>query len=358
MTNEELIMSWLEDEQSKFIFQKRVEYNNTHNFNAIREIVSRYLPQLKSRGYYPGIESEILKKVSGKRVVIFGAGLNGATVLALLGKVECTVKAILDNNPINWEKQLDGITIIKPKTMNFDDVDVVIVTPYKEQWIREIHKQLAEYRVDTNRCEIIDYRDYCPYMLEDEQYFDEGIIQLKSEEVFIDGGVLDLGTSMLFEKLCQKNGVRNYRVYAFEPDQKSFERCNHILRECSEFNIHLCNMGLWSCNDTLYFDGSGTGGSRIVGKQSDSSVEVVSLDSYIKDKVTFLKLDIEGAEMEALKGARYIIKTQKPKLAICVYHKKEDITEIPMYIKHLVPEYKLYLRHYSDDAGETVLYAV
>ena len=117
-------------------------------------------------------------------------------------------------------------------------------------------------------------------------------------------------------------------------------------------------MGLWSCNDTLYFDGSGTGGSRIVGKQSDSSVEVVSLDSYIKDKVTFLKLDIEGAEMEALKGARYIIKTQKPKLAICVYHKKEDITEIPMYIKHLVPEYKLYLRHYSDDAGETVLYAV
>ena len=69
-------------------------------------------------------------------------------------------------------------------------------------------------------------------------------------------------------------------------------------------------------------------------------------------------MDIEGAEMEALKGAESIIKSQKPKLAICVYHKEQDMTEIPIFIKKLVPEYKLFMRHYSNDAGETVLYAV
>ena len=72
----------------------------------------------------------------------------------------------------------------------------------------------------------------------------------------------------------------------------------------------MCNVGLWSSNTTLYFNGSGTGGSRIVDHQSESSIEAVALDSYVNDKVTFIKLDIEGAEMEALKGARQIIKTR------------------------------------------------
>lgn len=266
------------------------------------------------------------------------------------------IDSVLDNDFSSWECKLDGITIKNPEQINFDYVDAVIVTPYKEDWIEKIHKQLAGYGV--NKDKIIDYRDYCPYMLENEQYFDEEIIQLKEEEVFIDGGVLDLGTSMQFEQFCRIHGVKNYRVYAFEPDQKSFERCSRIIKDHPEYNIHLCNLGLWSCNDILYFNGSGNGGSRIVDKQSGCSIETVSLDSYVNDKVTFIKLDIEGAEIEALKGARHIIKKQKPKLAICVYHKKEDITEIPMYIKRLVPEYKLYLRHYSNDAGETVLYAV
>lgn len=88
------------------------------------------------------------------------------------------------------------------------------------------------------------------------------------------------------------------------------------------------------------------------------SISVVAMDSIIKEKVTYIKLDIEGAELEALKGAQEIIKRDKPKLAICIYHKKEDMVEIPYFIKQLVPEYRLFIRHYSNNECETVLYAV
>ncbi|MCM1303087.1 MAG: FkbM family methyltransferase [Lachnospiraceae bacterium] len=69
-------------------------------------------------------------------------------------------------------------------------------------------------------------------------------------------------------------------------------------------------------------------------------------------------MDIEGAEMEALTGACKTIQKNRPKLAICIYHKYEDLYRIPMYVKSLVPEYRIYIRHYSDTPSETVMYAI
>lgn len=71
-----------------------------------------------------------------------------------------------------------------------------------------------------------------------------------------------------------------------------------------------------------------------------------------------IKMDVEGAELESLKGARETILRNRPKLAICIYHKPEDMTEIPLYIKSLVPEYKFFVRHHSNYFAETVLYAI
>ena len=68
-------------------------------------------------------------------------------------------------------------------------------------------------------------------------------------------------------------------------------------------------------------------------------------------------MDIEGSEKEALKGARNTIKKYKPKLAICLYHKPEDIITLPQYILELAPEYKFKIRHYTTFAYDTILYA-
>lgn len=88
-------------------------------------------------------------------------------------------------------------------------------------------------------------------------------------------------------------------------------------------------------------------------------VQGLSLDQILQEeKVTFIKLDIEGAELKALQGMKNIIIKYRPLLAVCIYHKAEDIVEIPGYIKTLVPDYKFYIRSYHMDYTEHVLYAI
>uniref|UniRef100_UPI0025DD2048 FkbM family methyltransferase n=1 Tax=uncultured Succinivibrio sp. TaxID=540749 RepID=UPI0025DD2048 len=90
---------------------------------------------------------------------------------------------------------------------------------------------------------------------------------------------------------------------------------------------------------------------------SDKLVKIVKLDDYFSESPTLIKMDIEGAELDSLKGASEIISKLKPKLAICIYHLPLDFYEIPKYLKALVPEYKFKIRQHEDLFWETVLYA-
>jgi len=69
-------------------------------------------------------------------------------------------------------------------------------------------------------------------------------------------------------------------------------------------------------------------------------------------------MDIEGAEFKALKGSENIILKQKPKLAICIYHTPTDLWELPLYIKKLLPDYKIYIRQNTNEIVDTVCYAI
>lgn len=357
MNSTDKVLAYLEDEQSRFIYQKRVEYNETGDFNAIKAIVDRYLPKLHDRPYYPGMEDTLFQALAGKRnIVIFGSGMNGKSLPGSLRACGMTPVCYADNAKDKWGTQVQGLTVKCPEEIDFTDVDAVVISPFKQTVVDAIRKQLAGLGVREES--LFNYKDFCSSVLEWDLYFDPEIIRLHEDEVFVDAGALNLETSLRFMEACQSSHVQNYRIHAFEPDAASCKRCRDMLKNMPEAAIQLYHAGLWSEDTTLYFEEAGNAASRITKEKTGTSIRAVALDNCVSGPVTFIKMDIEGAELEALKGSRELIKRYRPRLAISAYHKKEDLVELPLYIKELVPEYKLYIRHYSNAGVETVLYAV
>lgn len=125
-----------------------------------------------------------------------------------------------------------------------------------------------------------------------------------------------------------------------------------------ECEVEIIKGGVWSFDGKLKFDSKGNASSFICG-EGNEIVKVRSIDSVLEgEKATFVKMDVEGAELEALRGAENTIRKYKPKLAICIYHRKEDINTIPAIILKYNADYRLYIRHYSQWGSETVLYAI
>lgn len=308
MENINKVLSYLEDEESKFIYLKKLEYNKTNDNCHIRAILEKYLPEFKGKMFDSGIEEKLIRLLkSKKKIVLFGSGINGKKLLNLLWIRGIAVSCIADNDSYKWGTKIDGVEIKAPDDIDFSDVDAIVITPYKQELIDAIKRQLI--RLGVQRESMVIYRDAFPYYLEWKQYFEPNIIEFKEDEVFIDAGALDLGTSARFAKLCKDNNV-NFKIYAFEPDRISYKKCKDVLSNTSFPNLKLYNQGLWHENTTLYFSEQGNGSSRIMQQEMPVSAKVVSLDSCITDKVTYIKMDIEGAELNALKGSREIIRKQ------------------------------------------------
>lgn len=224
-------------------------------------------------------------------------------------------------------------------------------------YYKEIYEQLKKYQIPD------EFIINVGKMADDAnrvQYFDLPELKksLTEEEVFVDAGAFDGQTSSMFARWAGKYK----KIFVLEPDPKNREKCRKTLETMSA-EYELLPFGAWNKSEQLSFASGLNGLSHISGNEEKISekqikIQADKLDNLIHERVSFIKMDIEGAELNAIKGAEKIIKTYKPKLAICVYHKKEDIWEIPRLILSCVPEYKLYLRHYSPTENETVLYCV
>lgn len=204
-------------------------------------------------------------------------------------------------------------------------------------------------------------RKYALEVREYNQYFSEELIDFSKVECFVDLGMYTGDTVLQFAdvtKGCYKV------VYGFEPDDAIYRMAQENLRSLS--NIALIKKGVSDCDGRVrVVQALGvmqTIESGVFGEEGEeNSFEICKLDTYFENQNVLnavLKLDIEGAEMAALRGAKEWIKRSKPIIAICVYHKQEDILEIPALCRQLVPEYKLYMRHYSDNQTETVCYLI
>lgn len=147
----------------------------------------------------------------------------------------------------------------------------------------------------------------------------------------------------------------------FEPDLSNFEELSTYLKENAESisdTIISFPCGVYN-NETELFFASGNQFNSNLSEEGDVSVQCVSIDHALpRFQPTFISMDIEGAELEALRGAEKTILSSRPDLAICVYHSINHLWDILLFLKNLDLDYEFYLRNYSGFISETVLYAV
>lgn len=334
--------------------------------------------------------------LTGKPLVLYGAGTIGDSVARLLTHYHIAADCFCDKNKKGIQPG-SGLPILSPSQMiaQYPEANIIICSVnYREEIVRELAQRGIPAKQifcrDTLHLHEMVYKDFLPHvegyrrtygLLQDDQskqvlldriacyltsspitaseyrmqYFDPEIVTLDPGEVFVDGGMYTGDTAQLFVRLF--NG-RYRHYYGFEPDEQNFLAAENDLIGNERFT--LIKKGLWSQEGKLSFCGNLASGSRLDECGSGEYAEVTALDAFFQDREapTFIKMDIEGAEREALIGAEQIIRSHKPKLAICVYHKPEDIYVLPELINSFREDYRFYLRHYSDTIYETVLYAV
>jgi hypothetical protein len=121
-------------------------------------------------------------------------------------------------------------------------------------------------------------------------------------------------------------------------------------------NIDFFQFGLSDTKEVLKFDVSGS--SSKISEDGTLIINVDKLDNFINEEVTFIKMDIEGYEQKAINGAKTLIQKYHPKLAISVYHQKNDFWKIPEQILSIRNDYDIYLRHYTEGISETIMFFI
>ena len=144
------------------------------------------------------------------------------------------------------------------------------------------------------------------------------------DEVVADVGCFDCESILQYFNYANKVYTK---IYYFEPEPHQYAHCKEIIEKGGYQNWDIFNYGVYDNNSKLYF--SSNSSCTKISNDGDIEVDVIKLDDFFKthEASTFIKMDIEGAELAALKGCAETITRYKPKLAICVYHKPEDIFE-------------------------------
>lgn len=277
---------------------------------------------------------EELELFSGKSIVVFGNGDGYKYTKSLL-------------NRSDWRNNYRciGDSIEKIKTIK--DNEILILAYFKK------NNALYDF-IKSNYPNIIIYEpNPLLWAVIRNQYFD--VFNPKEEEYVVDCGAFDGKTEEQFY-IWGSNHIK--KIYAFELDPVNSKKCkDYYSKKNLNDIVEFINKGTSNINKTIYLDESSLGSSASREGTGTIKAEIVKLDDAIKDKISFIKMDIEGEELNALIGASKIIQSQKPRLAICLYHKKNDIYEIPLFILSIVKEYRFIVRHYSSNPWETILYA-
>jgi FkbM family methyltransferase len=349
---------------------------------------------------------------SGGGLFVFGSGTVGRQMVRALRGGGVQPSGLLDNNVQRHGSVIDGLTVRPPGAVNVDrDVIVVavgmaaaaieaqlddqgvkhsfnmseVLFALGSQLERDLARQVIDDRLDyawlytqltderSRECleAVIRHRltldtghlaGVC--VRHEPQWFDRDVIPDHDAHVFVDGGAFDGDSLTAF---IARFHNRYVHAYGFEPDPELAARAAR--RFAAETRITVAPKGLSDRAGSVPFsvtgatDGSvgdalGMTAAPASGERRGSSVDVVRLDDEVLEPVSFLKLDVEGAELPALRGALGHIVGSRPTLAVAVYHRASDLRDVPQFIVDHRSGDRLYLRHYTDVSFETVLYAV
>ncbi len=184
-------------------------------------------------------------------------------------------------------------------------------------------------------------------------YMSKDIFSFSKTEVFVDGGAFNGDSIKFFIERCSGEFKK---IISFEPSREPFKVLKELFGHDSR--IELIQAFLCDRETTLLFDDLGQRDSSLIQQGQGNRVRGTNIDGLPDSAgITFIKMNIEGAERDALQGARKTIQKQAPKLAIAAYHRPSDLWALPKLIKELNPKYKLYLRQHDGGIIETVLYA-
>lgn len=344
--------------------------NFMDNFSDTEDVVGSFVDGIKGRR---------------RKVVLFGTGYCLSLFLDLMGDNGIEVMALCDNDQDKVGRRISGILVRAWDDLrdSSDEFDVVISTSHYEEiegelradgyngmtWHlpREAYYKNSAYgkgflrkhehefqktidmladeasrRVFVNAIKHNISLDNSYYQeiadLEIRGYFGTDLYQNHPNDVIIDGGAFNGDT---YREFISDPSREMAEYIAWEPDEHNYRE----LEKIQDPRLTIIRKGLGEERGTLRFS-SGLGVSSSISNEGKEMIEVDSIDNlHLNGKVSFIKMDIEGAERSALMGARGTIRRDHPALAISAYHKKEDMYGLVNLIKGIEDGYEIYFRH-------------
>jgi len=317
------------------------------------------------------VEQFVKECKEAKRVFLYGAGIGGNNFCAFMEKIGVEVIGFIDSfkkgeylgKPIisiaEYKEKYDGILIcIAVGDKYIEEVKQTLIQNGIEYFVHNSGNAYdkdsvfhSSYYTMSNYASLEEAKRL-KRMSGTPQYFSLKELPHAENEIFVDCGCYNGENVRDFFEWSEGKGS----VIAFEPDTANYTNLKIYMRNYPNCKIY--KYGVGEKHEKVHFMADQDSSCHI-DPDGNVEIEVVTMDELLADvPVTFIKMDIEGSELAALRGAKDIIRRYAPKLAICVYHKESDIWEIPEFIWSIQPNYDFYLRHYEDSYTETVLYAI
>jgi len=345
----------------------------------------------------------------GRDLILCGSGYLGKSVLCSLRKTGREPLAFCDNNPRLWDQQVNGLPVLSPEAAvaRFGSKALFVITVYTSgpllrqirdmgvtvisfpefawanpesllphaaldlpniifEMAKDVREGLGVWQEEASLAEYVgqlrwrvslDPSGLPPSLPPDQIYFPDNLLAHKTDEVFVDCGAYDGDSIRAF---IERRETSFQEAIGIEADPGNYARLESSFASMPDEirqKLKALNLAVGSDSSMIRFNATGTAGSS-VGK-GEVEIRCVPLDEVLEGRVpTYIKMDIEGAEREALLGARQTIEKYAPILAICLYHRPEDLWRIPLLIQSIQPSYRMFLRRYSADCWEQVCYAI